>query len=144
MFVGVLHKNMSIERQAAEVRKVKRSESGMIHDPITLHQDASIGQALQIMRENKIGGIPIVNEQNKLTGILTNRDLRFEKHMDRPVNEVMTRENLITTTGTATLQKAEVILEKYKIEKLPVVDSKGARDFFRSTRDTVSRPRSDF
>ena len=123
--MGVLHKNMSIERQAAEVRKVKRSESGMIQDPITLHEQATIGEAQRIMRENRIGGIPIVNEKKILVGILTNRDLRFEKDMNRQVNKVMTRDNLITSTGTTNLQKAEVILEKYKIEKLPVVDAKG-------------------
>ncbi len=120
--IGVLHKNMSIEAQAAEVRKVKRSESGMIQDPITLHKDATIGQALDIMRENKIGGIPIVNDAGILVGILTNRDLRFERDMKRNVSEVMTSENLVTVTGTTSLQKAEVILMKYKIEKLPVVD----------------------
>lgn len=122
--IGVLHKNMSIEAQAAEVRKVKRSESGMIQDPITLHQDATIGQALDIMRENKIGGIPIVNHQGILVGILTNRDLRFERNMHRKVSEVMTKENLVTVTGVTNLQKAEVILMEYKIEKLPVVDKK--------------------
>ena len=113
--IGVLHKNMSIESQAAEVRKVKRSESGMIHDPITLHNNATIGQALGIMRENKIGGIPIVDEKQKLVGILTNRDLRFESDMNRLVSEVMTSEQLITTTGPSSLQKAEVILMKHKI-----------------------------
>ena len=123
--IGVLHKNMNMEQQAAEVRKVKRSESGMIQDPITLHENATIGQALEIMRENKIGGIPIINGNNKLVGILTNRDLRFEKKMTRPVNEVMTREKLITAKGATSLEKAEVILQDYKIEKLPVVDKDG-------------------
>jgi IMP dehydrogenase len=123
--IGVLHKNMTIEQQAAQVRKVKRSESGMIQDPITLHEKATIGQALEIMRENRIGGIPIINGNNKLVGILTNRDLRFEKKMTRPVNEVMTRENLITAKGATSLEKAEVILQDYKIEKLPVVDKDG-------------------
>jgi IMP dehydrogenase len=123
--IGVLHKNMTIEQQAAQVRKVKRSESGMIQDPITLHEKATIGQALEIMRENRIGGIPIINGNNKLVGILTNRDLRFEKKMTRPVNEVMTRENLITAKGATSLEKAEVILQDYKIEKLPVVDKEG-------------------
>ncbi|MEO8150528.1 MAG: IMP dehydrogenase [Bacteroidia bacterium] len=122
--IGVLHKNMSIEAQAAEVRKVKRSESGMIQDPITLHKDATIGQALSIMKENKIGGIPIVDDENILVGILTNRDLRFEKDMKRNVSEVMTSENLVTVTGVTSLQKAEVILMEYKIEKLPVIDKK--------------------
>ena len=123
--IGVLHKNMSIEQQAAEVRKVKRSESGMIQDPITLHQNATIHEALQIMRENKIGGIPIVDDKNKLTGILTNRDLRFEKDHHKKVQEVMTRENLIVATGVLSLQKAELILQNHKIEKLPVVDKTG-------------------
>lgn len=123
--IGVLHKNMSIESQAAEVRKVKRSESGMIQDPITLHKDATIGQALSIMKENKIGGIPIVDDANILAGILTNRDLRFERDMKRNVSEVMTSENLVTAVGATSLQQAEVILMEYKIEKLPVVDKKG-------------------
>jgi IMP dehydrogenase len=123
--IGVLHKNMTIESQAAEVRKVKRSESGMIQDPITLHENATIGQAQEIMRENGIGGIPIVNGNKKLVGILTNRDLRFEKKMNRPVNEVMTKENLVTAKGATSLEKAEVILQDYKIEKLPVVDKDG-------------------
>jgi IMP dehydrogenase len=123
--IGVLHKNMSIERQAMEVRKVKRSESGMIHDPITLHDSATIREALGIMREQRIGGIPIVNDSNKLVGILTNRDLRFETNENKKVKEVMTSEKLITATGIVTLQKAEVILKQYKIEKLPVIDKAG-------------------
>jgi IMP dehydrogenase len=123
--IGVLHKNMTIERQAAEVRKVKRSESGMIQDPITLHENATIGEAKKIMSENKIGGIPIVNDKNILKGILTNRDLRFEKQMSRPVQEVMTKDNLITAKGATSLEKAEIILQDYKIEKLPVVDKNG-------------------
>lgn len=123
--IGVLHKNMTIESQAAEVRKVKRSESGMIQDPITLHENATIGQAQEIMRENGIGGIPIINGNKKLVGILTNRDLRFEKKMSRPVNEVMTKEKLITAKGVTSLEKAELILQDYKIEKLPVVDKEG-------------------
>ncbi len=122
--IGVLHKNMSIEAQAAEVRKVKRSESGMIQDPITLHKNATVGEALDIMKENKIGGIPIVDDENILRGILTNRDLRFERNMKRNVSEVMTSENLVTVTGVTTLQKAEVILMENKIEKLPVIDKK--------------------
>jgi IMP dehydrogenase len=123
--IGVLHKNMTIEKQAAEVRKVKRSESGMIQDPITLRENATIGEALAIMRENKIGGIPIINHKRKLVGILTNRDLRFEKNNNKPVNEVMTKDNLITAKGPTTLQKAEIILQQHKIEKLPVVDKDG-------------------
>jgi IMP dehydrogenase len=123
--IGVLHKNMPLERQAEEVRKVKRSESGMIHDPITLHQGALIKEALAIMKEYKIGGIPIVDDNNKLTGILTNRDLRFERDPERPVAEVMTKDNLITTVGVKNLDNAELILKDYKIEKLPVVDEHG-------------------
>ncbi|MBX7201844.1 MAG: IMP dehydrogenase [Bacteroidia bacterium] len=119
--IGVLHKNMPIEQQAAEVRKVKRSESGMIIDPVVVREGAIVADVLQLMRENKIGGIPVVDANNKLVGIITNRDLRFEKQMNRPVHEVMTRENLVTTTET-NLVKAEAILQEYKIEKLPVVD----------------------
>jgi IMP dehydrogenase len=120
--LGVLHKNMSIEEQANKVRKVKRSENGMIIDPVTLHENALVGDALQIMREYKIGGIPVVTDSNKLVGIVTNRDLRFEKNISRPVNEVMTRENLITTTEFIDFAIAEEILQEHKIEKLPVVD----------------------
>ncbi len=123
--IGVLHKNMSIAQQAAEVRKVKRSESGMIQDPVTLHEDATIGEALGLMRENKIGGIPIINVDKKLKGILTNRDLRFEKDMTKRVSQVMTKENLIISTGVTSLQKAELILQQHKIEKLPVIDKAG-------------------
>jgi IMP dehydrogenase len=99
--LGILHKNMSIEEQAAQVRKVKRSESGLILDPVTLLANATIGDALKLMRENKIGGIPIVDKAGKLVGILTNRDLRFEDDRKRKIREVMTKENLITTTGMA-------------------------------------------
>ncbi len=120
--IGVIHKNMSIEDQAREVRKVKRSESGMILDPITLKEDALIGDALRLMKENKIGGIPVVSLDGKLTGIVTNRDLRFEKNLSRPVAEIMTSKNLITTKDGIDLKKAEQILQEYKIEKLPVVD----------------------
>jgi IMP dehydrogenase len=119
--IGILHKNMSIEKQAEQVRKVKRSESGMIIDPITLHVDATIGDALRLMKENKIGGIPIVDHDNKLVGILTNRDLRFEEDKKRKVQEVMTKENLIIAPEGTDLKKAEKILRSYKIEKLPVV-----------------------
>ncbi len=119
--IGILHKNMSIEQQAEQVRKVKRSESGMIIDPITLQIDATIGDALRLMKENKIGGIPIVDTNNKLVGILTNRDLRFEGNKKRKVQEVMTNENLIVAPEGTDLKKAEKILRSYKIEKLPVV-----------------------
>lgn len=120
--IGVLHKNMSIQDQAAEVRRVKRSESGMITDPITLQEDALVQDALTIMRENKIGGIPVVSGEGILVGIITNRDLRFERNPLRPVAQIMTRENLITTSTKTNLDQASDILQEYKIEKLPVVD----------------------
>ena len=123
--IGILHKNMSIEKQAEQVRKVKRSESGMILDPVTLLENATITEALRLMRENKIGGIPIINKENMLVGILTNRDLRFEKNGKRPVREVMTKENLITAPEGTDLKKAEKILQHHKIEKLPVIDKSG-------------------
>ena len=123
--IGILHKNMSIERQAEQVRKVKRSESGMIVDPITLEVNATIGDALILMKENKIGGIPIVDKGNKLVGILTNRDLHFETDRKRKVSEVMTKENLIIAPEGTDLRKAEKILRQYKIEKLPVVSKQG-------------------
>lgn len=123
--IGMLHKNMSIERQAEQVRKVKRSESGMILDPITLFEDSTIGDALRLMRENKIGGIPITSDGGKLAGILTNRDLRFEDDPKRKVSEVMTTENLITAPEGTDLKKAEKILRQFKIEKLPVVNKSG-------------------
>jgi IMP dehydrogenase len=121
--IGVLHKNMSILDQAAEVRRVKRSESGMITDPITLHENALVEDALNIMREHKIGGIPIVSADGKLVGIITNRDLRFERNPNRPVAEIMTCKNLITTNIQTDLEKASDILQEHKIEKLPVVDA---------------------
>ncbi|MGV3597305.1 MAG: IMP dehydrogenase [Bacteroidota bacterium] len=123
--IGILHKNMSIARQAAEVRKVKRSESGMILDPVTLNSEATIADALLIMKENKIGGIPIIDSENKLVGILTNRDLRFENNTSRPVREVMTKEGLITAPEGTTLKQAESILQEHRIEKLPVVSNDG-------------------
>jgi IMP dehydrogenase len=123
--LGILHKNMTIEKQAEQVRKVKRSESGMIIDPITLLVDATIGDALKLMKDNRIGGIPIVDNGQKLVGILTNRDLRFETDKKRKVKEVMTRENLIIAPEGTDLKKAETILRKYKIEKLPVVNRQG-------------------
>jgi IMP dehydrogenase len=123
--IGILHKNMSIEHQAAQVRKVKRSESGLILDPVTLSVGATIGDALRLMRENHIGGIPIIDKEGKLVGILTNRDLRFEDNMKREVSELMTSENLITAPEGTDLRKAQIILRKHKIEKLPVVNRKG-------------------
>ena len=123
--LGILHKNMSIEQQADQVRKVKRSENGLILDPLTLHPDATIGEAIRLMKENKIGGIPIVDAQHKLVGILTNRDLRFETDYKQKVSTVMTIENLITAPQGTDLKKAELIFKKNKIEKLPVVDKTG-------------------
>ncbi len=121
--MGIIHKNMSIEKQAEEVRRVKRSESGMIVDPITLLEDDTLARAEQIMRENRIGGIPIQDKTGKLVGILTNRDLRFQTPDDRKVSELMTKENLITAPEGTTLEEAEEILRRFKIEKLPVVDN---------------------
>ncbi|WP_166333461.1 IMP dehydrogenase [Sphingobacterium chungjuense] len=123
--IGMLHKNMTIEEQAAEVRKVKRSESGMIQDPVTLTTDATVGDAFQIMRDHKIGGIPVIDTEGKLQGIVTNRDLRFQKDMKRPIAELMTKANLVTAPEGTDLIRAEEILHDYKIEKLPVVDSNG-------------------
>jgi IMP dehydrogenase len=120
--IAMLHKNMSIENQAEQVRLVKRSESGLILDPITLMPENTIADALRIMKDNKIGGIPIVDKNHKLVGILTNRDLRFEKNIRKKVSEVMTKENLVTAIPGTTLQKAEEILQNYKIEKLLIVD----------------------
>ncbi len=123
--LGILHKNMTIEKQAEQVRKVKRSESGVILDPITLYADATVGDALRLVRENKIGGIPIIDKNGKLAGILTNRDLRFEDDPKRKVSEVMTKDNLITAPEGTDMKKAEVILRQHKVEKLPVVNKNG-------------------
>ena len=120
--VGVLHKNMSIEQQAGEVRRVKRSESGMIFDPITLNVDAIVGDARALMARYSIGGIPVVDSDNRLVGIITNRDLRFQEDNSTPVKEIMTSENLITASVGTNLEQAETILQRHKIEKLPVVD----------------------
>ena len=135
--LGVLHKNMSIEEQAAQVRKVKRSESGLILDPITLRLDATISDALKLMRENRIGGIPIIDKDGKLVGILTNRDLRFEDNLKRKVSELMTHENLITAPEGTDLKKAQIILRKYKIEKLPVVNKNGVLKGLITYRDIL-------
>ncbi|MDE6246430.1 MAG: IMP dehydrogenase [Muribaculaceae bacterium] len=122
--IGVIHKNMSIQAQAAEVRKVKRAESGMIYDPVTITAEQTVGDALNLMHENKIGGIPVVDENNKLIGIVTNRDLRFQTDMNIKIAEVMTKDNLVTTTSPK-LSEASQILLQHKIEKLPVVDAEG-------------------
>lgn len=123
--IGIIHKNMSIKQQAEQVRKVKRSESGMIMDPITLDENATVADAFRIMKEFKIGGIPVTNGDGKFTGIITNRDLRFQKNTTLKVSEVMTKENLITAQKGVDLAKAEDILQQYRIEKLPVIDDNG-------------------
>lgn len=119
--IGVIHKNMSIENQALQVRKVKRAESGMIFDPVTISPSQNVGDALRIMQENHIGGIPVVDESNHLVGIVTNRDLRFQTNEELPISEVMTKDNIVTTTNPS-LSEASDILLNHKIEKLPVVD----------------------
>lgn len=121
--IGVLHKNMTIDEQAIKVRRVKRAESGMIIDPVTLPLSAKVEDANQAMREHSIGGIPIVDDNQKLIGIVTNRDLRFETQLDRPIKEVMTTKNLVTVSEGTSLKEAEVILQNNKIEKLPVIDA---------------------
>lgn len=122
--IGIIHKNMPITAQAEQVRRVKRADSGMIMDPVTLNQHALVGEAFQLMKENRIGGIPVVDDEGHLVGILTNRDLRFETNTERPIAELMTKENLITAPIGTTLQQAEEILRNHRIEKLPVVDDK--------------------
>ena len=122
--IGLIHKNMTIAEQAAHVRRVKRAENGMIYDPITITKEQTVGDALQLMHVNKIGGIPVIDAQNTLIGIVTNRDLRFQRDMSRRIEEVMTKENIITTHSTE-LEKASEILLRNKIEKLPVVDDHG-------------------
>lgn len=123
--LGFIHKNMSIEAQAAQVRKVKRSQSGMILDPVTLNIDSLVTDAVRIMRDYKIGGIPVTDSNKKLLGIITNRDLRFQKDLHVPVKEIMTSENLVTAGVEVDLEMAEEILQKHKIEKLPIIDRDG-------------------
>lgn len=123
--IGVIHKNMSIEEQARQVHAVKRAENGMIYDPVTILADATVGDALRMMQEYHIGGIPVVDAEGMLKGIVTNRDLRFERNLHRPVREVMTSENLVTTSQSTNLEEAADILQQHKIEKLPVVDPDG-------------------
>jgi IMP dehydrogenase len=120
--IGVIHKNMPLEEQAKQVRRVKRAESVMVHEPITIKKDGTVGDALDLMKEYKIGGIPVVDENDVLIGIVTNRDLRFQQEMERAISEVMTVENIITTTRNTDLAEAGMILQAHKIEKLPVVD----------------------
>ncbi|MDX9749497.1 MAG: IMP dehydrogenase [Flavobacteriales bacterium] len=123
--IGVVHKNQPAADQAAEVRRVKRSESGMILDPVKLHEDALVGDALKLMAEHRIGGIPVVDAQQRLVGIVTNRDLRFEKRGSRPVAEVMTKDRIVTAKPDTTMAQAEEILQQHKIEKLPVITADG-------------------
>ncbi len=123
--IGIIHKNMTIQQQAEQVRSVKRSESGMIIDPVTLPRSAKVGDALNLMKQYSIGGIPIVDDKNQLIGILTNRDLRFEANLNRPITDLMTSENLITAPIGTNLEKAKETLQQHKIEKLPVVDEHG-------------------
>lgn len=123
--LGFIHKNMRIDRQAEQVRRVKRSQSGMILDPITLLVNSTVGDAVRIMGDHKIGGIPVIDEQRKLLGIITNRDLRFQKNMRVAVSDIMTSENLITADSSIDLNKAEDILQQHKIEKLPIIDQQG-------------------
>lgn len=143
--IGIIHKNMSIKKQAAEVRKVKRSESGMIHDPITLTPEALLSEAMAIMKENKIGGIPIVDRNMVLKGILTNRDLRFQKNLKLSVAEIMTKKNLIVGNINTNLKEAEKILTEHKVEKLPLVDKQDKLIGLITYKDIMkvkSRPKS--
>ncbi len=137
--LGFIHKNMTIQEQAEQVRKVKRSQSGMIQDPVTLMVNSTVRDAEKIMREYKIGGIPIVDGNGKLVGIITNRDLRFQKDMNLPIEKIMTRENLITGPEGITLAKAEVILQQYKIEKLPIVNKKGRLTGLMTYKDILKK-----
>lgn len=139
--IAFIHKNMSIEKQAEQVRKVKRSESGMIIDPICLPDTAIMGDALKIMKEHRIGGIPVVDVNKKLVGILTNRDLRFQKDTTKPVSEIMTKENLITARHGFDMETAEEILQEHKIEKLPVVNDKGELTGLITYKDIIKRPK---
>lgn len=137
--LSFIHKNMTINQQADQIRRVKRYESGMITDPITLHENSTLQNALTIMKENKIGGIPIVDSVGKLTGILTNRDLRFQNDTSRSVKEVMTSENIITAEEGCTLGEAEKILQQHRIEKLPIVDKKGILIGLITYRDIINK-----
>ena len=121
--IGIIHKNMSIDNQCNEIRRVKRSQSGMIKDPITMHTDATVKDALQIMKKHQIGGIPIINSSNELIGIVTNRDLRFQKEDSKQLSGIMTKK-VITAKSGISLDDAEKILKKHKIEKLPIIEGK--------------------
>jgi len=139
--IGILHKNMNIERQCEEVDKVKRSESGMIKDPVTLSPDKTIRDALELMRKYSVSGIPIVDSTKRLVGILTNRDLRFEPNEKLRVSQLMTKDNLVTAPIGTTLEKAEKILQRHKIEKLPVVDKKGILRGLITFKDIMKKKR---
>lgn len=142
--IGVIHKNMSVQKQASQVKKVKRAESGMIYDPITISKTDTVGDALNLMKEFRIGGIPVVDKSNSLEGIVTNRDLRFQKEPNKLIEEVMTKKNIITTTDIS-LDKAAEILQKHKIEKLPVVDKDNKLIGLLTYKDitqTIDRPNS--
>ena len=142
--LGFIHKNMSIEAQANQVRKVKRSQSGMILDPITLNINARVHEAETIMREHKIGGIPVVDQQYKLVGIITNRDLRFHKDQTIPVKDIMTKDNVITAGEGITLEEAEDILQKYKIEKLPIINKEGILTGLITYKDILKKRNKPF
>jgi len=137
--IGVIHKNMSIDRQAAEVDRVKRSESGMILNPITLGPDRPLREAVQLMARFRISGVPIVDAAGKLVGIITNRDLQFERQLDRPIRDAMTKENLVTAPVGTTLDEAERILGTHRIEKLPVVDRQGVLRGLITIKDIFKR-----
>jgi len=137
--IGIIHKNMSIAAQADQVKRVKRSESGMILDPITLDESSVLQDALAIMKDHKIGGIPVVDKAGKLVGIITNRDIRFEKNTSRKITEIMTRENLVTANVGIDLAKAEEILQQHKIEKLPIVDEAGNLKGLITYKDILKR-----
>jgi IMP dehydrogenase len=142
--IGILHKNMSIEKQASEADRVKRSESGMILDPITLKVNQTVGEANRLMERYKISGFPIVNDKNELIGVLTNRDLRFEPNQNTKVSELMTKDNLVTAPVGTTLQQAEKILQKHKVEKLPVVDKNGKIKGLITFKDIIKRKKHPF
>jgi len=137
--IGVIHKNMTIDRQAAEVDRVKRSESGMILNPITLGPERPLREALNLMARFKISGVPIVDGQGRLVGIITNRDLQFETNVDRPIHQAMTKDNLVTAPEGTTLDEAEQILGRHKIEKLPVVDAGGVLKGLITVKDIFKR-----
>ncbi|MDI9864818.1 MULTISPECIES: IMP dehydrogenase [Bacteroidota] len=142
--IGIIHKNMTIAQQAAQVRKVKRSESGMIIDPVTLTDGQTLGDAHRIMREFKIGGIPVIDSEGKLIGILTNRDLRFQKDLTKTVNEIMTKDGLITAQKGISLDDAESILQEFKIEKLPIVDGNNKLIGLVTYKDIIKRKNNPY